>query len=45
MEVMENLEISMTVWGELACFTSPTAKVERLTQPFPTPTAARGILS
>lgn len=45
MEVMENLEISMTVWGDLACFTSPTAKVERLTQPFPTPSATRGILS
>ena len=39
------MEISVTVWGDLACFTSPTTKVERLTQPFPTPSAARGILS
>lgn len=38
-------EIVMEVWGDLACFTAPYSKVERLTYPFPTPSAARGILS
>ena len=38
-------EIVIEVWGDLACFTMPYAKVERLTYPFPTPSAARGILS
>lgn len=41
----EPLEISINVWGDLACFTMPGNKVERLTYPFPTPSAARGILS
>lgn len=38
-------EIVIEVWGDFACFTNPAAKVERLTYPFPTPSAARGILS
>lgn len=38
-------EIAIEVWGDFACFTEPFAKVERLTYPFPTPSAARGILS
>lgn len=38
-------EITIEVWGDFACWTSPYAKVERLTYPFPTPSAARGILS
>ena len=38
-------EILVEVWGDFACFTQPQAKVERLTFPFPTPSAARGILS
>lgn len=38
-------EISLEVWGDFACFSMPEAKVERLTYPFPTPSAARGILS
>ena len=38
-------EITIEVWGDLACFSAPYAKVERLTYPFPTPSAARGILS
>ncbi len=33
----------ITVWGDLACFTRPEAKVERLTYPIITPSAARGI--
>ena len=38
-------EITIEVWGDFACFSAPFAKVERLTYPFPTPSAARGILS
>lgn len=38
-------EITIEVWGDFACFSPPYAKVERLTYPFPTPSAARGILS
>lgn len=38
-------EIQVEVWGDFACFSPPYAKVERLTYPFPTPSAARGILS
>ena len=38
-------EITIEVWGDFACWTMPAAKVERLTYPFPTPSAARGILS
>lgn len=44
-EVNKLREIVVEVWGEFACFTQPYAKVERLTYPFPTPSAARGILS
>lgn len=39
------MEIVIEVWGDLACFSPPYAKVERLSYPFPTPSAARGILS
>ena len=38
-------EIVIEAWGDFACFTMPYGKVERLTYPFPTPSAARGILS
>lgn len=38
-------EITIEVWGDFACFSMPFAKVERLTYPFPTPSAARGVLS
>ncbi len=38
-------EITVEVWGDFACFTPPYSKVERLTYPAPTPSAARGILS
>lgn len=37
--------ITIEVWGDFACFSNPAGKVERLTYPFPTPSAARGILS
>lgn len=33
----------LEVWGELACFTRPEAKVERYSYPIITPSAARGI--
>ena len=39
------MEILLEVWGDFACFTQPWSKVERLSAPFPTPSAARGILS
>jgi CRISPR-associated protein Cas5d len=38
-------EIVVEVWGDFASFSEPAAKVERLSYPFPTPSAARGILS
>lgn len=38
-------EIILEVWGDYACFSEPYAKVERMTYPFPTPSAVRGILS
>src|SRR5271167_568676 len=36
--------LTVRVWGEFACFTRPEMKVERVTYPVPTPSAARGIL-
>lgn len=33
----------LDTWGELACFTRPEMKVERMTYPVITPSAARGI--
>lgn len=38
-------EVIVEVWGDFACFTRPESKVERLTYPVMTPSAARGILS
>lgn len=38
-------EIALEVWGDFACFAPPEAKVERLSSPVPTPSAARGIYS
>ena len=38
-------EIQMEVCGDFACFSRPESKVERLTYPVMTPSAARGILS
>jgi CRISPR-associated protein Cas5d len=39
----ENL-VTIRVWGDLACFTRPEMKVERVSYPTMTPSAARGIL-
>lgn len=36
--------LTVRVWGELACFTRPEMKVERVTYPVMTPSAARGVL-
>jgi CRISPR-associated protein Cas5d len=36
--------LQVRVWGEYACFTRPEMKVERVTYPVPTASAARGIL-
>ncbi len=36
--------LEVRVWGEFACFTRPEMKVERVTYPVPTPSAARGVL-
>lgn len=39
------LEVCVEFWGDFACFSPPYEKVERLSYPFPTPSAARGMLS
>jgi len=36
--------IKIKVWGDFACFTRPDLKVERMTYPCMTPSAARGVL-
>jgi CRISPR-associated protein Cas5d len=36
--------VEVRVWGDFACFTRPEMKVERVSYPAPTPSAARGIL-
>jgi CRISPR-associated protein Cas5d len=41
---MSEATVSIRVWGDLACFTRPEMKVERVSYPIITPSAARGIL-
>ena len=41
---MNNNRITLRVWGDYACFTRPEMKVERVSYPVMTPSAARGIL-
>jgi len=36
--------LAVRVWGEYACFTRPEMKVERVSYPLMTPSAARGVL-
>ena len=36
--------LEVRVWGDFACFTRPEMKVERVTYPMMTPSAARGVL-
>lgn len=37
--------LQVRVWGDLACFTRPEAKVERVSYPVMTPPAAQGVLA
>lgn len=39
-----NNRITIRVWGDYACYTRPEMKVERVSYPICTPSAARGIL-
>ncbi len=41
---MPDVPLTVRVWGEFACFTRPEMKVERVTYPVMTPSAARGVL-
>ncbi len=41
---MNGNRITVRVWGDYACFTRPEMKVERVSYPVITPSAARGIL-
>lgn len=41
---MSDNRITIRVWGDYACFTRPEMKVERVSYPVMTPSAARGIL-
>lgn len=41
---MTPTKFSILMWGDFACFTKPDAKVERLSYPVPTPSAARGMI-
>lgn len=41
---MNNNRVTLRVWGDFACFTRPEMKVERVSYPVMTPSAARGIL-
>jgi len=41
---MQQGAVSVRVWGDFACFTRPEHKVERVSYPVMTPSAARGVL-
>ncbi len=41
---MNSNTVTIRVWGEYACFTRPEMKVERVSYPVMTPSAARGVL-
>lgn len=40
----DHFDVSLKVWGDLACFTRPEFHVERVTYPVMTPSSARGVL-
>lgn len=42
--VLSDPPLEVKVWGDFACFTRPEMKVERVSYPAMTPSAARGIL-
>lgn len=39
-----DVPLEVKVWGDMACFTRPEMKVERVSYPVMTPSAARGVL-
>lgn len=41
---VDTMTIHLRTWGDLACFTRPEMKVERVSYPVMTPSAARGLL-
>lgn len=41
---MDRSHVNVRVWGDFACFTRPEFKVERVSYPMITPSAARGVL-
>ena len=43
-EDVQRARVQVKVWGEYACFTRPEFKVERISYPLITPSAARGVL-
>lgn len=44
MSKLNSIAIRLKTWGEFACFTAPEMRVERVSYPVMTPSAARGIL-
>ena len=42
--MQESMPLAVKVWGAFGCFTRPEMKVERVTYPVMTPSAARGVL-
>ena len=44
MQPFNSPPLAVRVWGDFACFTRPEMKVERVTYPVMTPSAARGVL-
>lgn len=42
--MQDRVPLAVKVWGDLGCFTRPEMKVERVSYPVMTPSAARGIL-
>src|ERR1700686_3684804 len=41
---MKSVSVNLRTWGDFACFTAPEMRVERVSYPVMTPSAARGIL-
>jgi CRISPR-associated protein Cas5d len=42
--MIKSVSINLRTWGDFACFTAPEMRVERVSYPVMTPSAARGIL-
>jgi CRISPR-associated protein Cas5d len=42
--MMDEAPLLLKTWGPWACFTRPEMKVERVSYPVMTPSAARGVL-